>query len=214
MIKKTEDLDYYELLGLRFDASLQEVRNAYILAVATYHEDALASYGVLTGEERRSVLDRIEEAFRTLGDPGARKNYDTQLVATKPEYQRHAYFRSSVERVEIEDADGQGKVWERLKSRLTLSRLSRKKADGRSGNDHGDWRALQRSHFYYGEYLKRVREERGLTLEDAALSCRLSSEELRALEDEDHERFSDRTEVYRLLRRYARCLGLDSPNGD
>ncbi len=72
MAKKIEEMDFYELLNLRLDATEQEILKAYDLAVATYHPDALASYGVLSAEERGEMLDRIEKAFQTLGDAAAR----------------------------------------------------------------------------------------------------------------------------------------------
>ncbi len=47
--------------------------------MATYREQAMASYGVLTAQERRLILDRIEDAFGTLADPGKRKAYDKMI---------------------------------------------------------------------------------------------------------------------------------------
>jgi curved DNA-binding protein CbpA len=214
MVKKIQDLDYYELLGLPLDASERDIRNAYILAVATYHEDALASYGVLGGEERRAMLDRIEEAFGTLANPASRKNYDELILPSRPEYQRRAYFRNSTQKLEIEDVEDEEKLWDRLRSLVVPSRHRKKTQGGAGGHGQRDWQALQRSHYYYGAYLKFVREKRGLTLEDAAGSCQTSPEQLRALEEEDYARFPNSKELYRLLRRYARWLGLDSANGD
>ena len=84
MAKKIEEMDFYEVLNLRLDATGQEVREAYDLAVATYHPDALASYGVLSAEERGEMLDKIEKAFQTLGDAAARKAYDTLILPSRP----------------------------------------------------------------------------------------------------------------------------------
>ena len=213
-MKKIEELDFYEILDVRLDATEEDIRNAYILAVATYHEDALASYGVLSVEERRVMLDRIEKAFETLGDARARQDYDTLILPSRPEYQRRAYFRNSTERLEIEDAQVKEKLWDRLRSSLLPFRHRKKTGDCGNGNNHQDYRALQRSRYFYGEFLRRVREERGVSLESMAQSCQMSPEELRALEDEDYGGLADRREIYRRLRQYARCLGLDSGNGD
>jgi curved DNA-binding protein CbpA len=215
MVKKIEDLDYYEVLGLPFDASERDIRNGYILAVAAYHEDALASYGVLGAAERRAMLDRIEEAFQTLANAEARQSYDALILPSRPEFQSRAYFRNSTEKLKIEDAEHEEKLWDRLKSLVLPSR--HRKSDEEDGVDvHSskDWKALLKSHYYYGAYLKLIREKRGLTLDDTARSCRTSLDRLRALEEEDYERFSSGKEISRLLRRYARCLGLDSANGD
>ncbi|MEW5901590.1 MAG: hypothetical protein AB1715_09035, partial [Acidobacteriota bacterium] len=69
MIRRIEELDFYDLLNLRIDASSEEVESSYLLAVATYHREAPASYGILAEKERRLILSRIEEAFHTLRDP-------------------------------------------------------------------------------------------------------------------------------------------------
>ncbi len=214
MVKKIEELDFYELLNLRVDASDQDVRNAYVLAVATYHPDALASYGVLSPEERRSVLDRIETAFETLRDAEARKAYDAMILPTRPEFQQRAYFRKSTEKLEIEDVPEEEKLWDRLRSALFPGKPKKKKPEPGNGDDHRDWKALQRSRYFYGEFLRRVREERGLTLESAAQKCGVAPGVLRMLEEEETATFPGGKETYALLRRYARCLGIDAENGE
>ncbi|OGD19549.1 MAG: hypothetical protein A2W03_01265 [Candidatus Aminicenantes bacterium RBG_16_63_16] len=214
MVKKIEELDFYELLNLRLDATDQDVRNAYILAVATYHPDALASYGVLSPEERRSVLDRIEKAFETLGDAAARKAYDALILPARPEFQQRAYFRKSTEKLEIEDAPEEEKLWDRLRSVLFPGKSKKKKPESGNGNDHRDWKALQQSRYFYGEFLRRVREERGLTLESAAQSCGVDPGVLRMLEEEETAALPGSKETYNLLRRYARCLGIDAESGE
>ena len=62
MVKKIEEMDFYEILNLQVDATDQDVRNAYILAVATYHPDALASYGVLSAEETQEWHEGMAQA--------------------------------------------------------------------------------------------------------------------------------------------------------
>ncbi|HCS49265.1 MAG TPA: hypothetical protein DIW61_13830, partial [Candidatus Aminicenantes bacterium] len=80
MIKKIEEMDFYELLNLRLDASPKDIENAYLLAVATYHQEGMASYGVLGDVERGLILDKVEEAFQTLRDPAKKKAYDPLVL--------------------------------------------------------------------------------------------------------------------------------------
>ncbi len=214
MVKKIEEMDFYEILNLSVDASGQDIRNAYVLAVTTYHPDALASYGVLSAEERRSVLDRIEKAFATLGDAEARKAYDAQITATRPELQQRAFFRKSTEKLDIEDAAEEEKLWDRLKSRLLPGKLKRKKPQPENGHDRKDGKALQRSRHLYGGYLKRVREERGLTIENVAQITGIEPGVLRLLEDEETGSLLNPKEIYTLIRSYARCLGIEADNGE
>ena len=213
MSKKIEDMDYYELLNLRLDASPKEAENAYLLALATYHEEGLASYGVLSTEERHLILERIEQAFLILIDPLFRKVYDSSIASHRPERMQRAYFRRSTAKLEIEDASEEAKFLNRLKSLLGSLRRRKKKGNHKDKKNGKDRLALDGAHYYYGEYLKRARERRGLALEQIAKDCNISQAFLQALEEEDYNALPGGEELSRLLGVYARCLGLDSENG-
>ncbi len=106
MIKKIEDWNYYELLDIDPDAMPDEVRKAYDRVVEAYGRDSLATYGLLSDEERTAMLERVKEAYETLSSPRRRSRYDEELFAgpdtdkTKP----LARFRRTLEKVEIEEA--------------------------------------------------------------------------------------------------------------
>jgi curved DNA-binding protein CbpA len=213
MIKKIEDMDFYELLNLRLDASPREIENAYLLAVATYHRDSLASYGVLGDAERGDILDKIEDAFQTLHDPLRKKDYDTLVHPRRPEFRGRAYFRSTTSRLEIEDAAEEENLWDRVKAAVIPSRL-RKGVHGDGENGDGqDKPGVPDSFFYYGDYLRKVREKRGLTREDVAARCGLSPAKIESLEEESLPSPLPEKELLEDLRRYARCLGLNPENG-
>lgn len=59
-----------------------------------------------------------------------------------------------------------------------------------------------------GERLRRAREERGLSQEEACKHLRLSSSYMRALEQDDYERLPEAPFIKGYLRNYARFLGL------
>jgi cytoskeletal protein RodZ len=62
-----------------------------------------------------------------------------------------------------------------------------------------------------GEYLKRERELRKVTLEEIASVTRICTRYLQALEDGDYESIPAEVFVRGFLRAYAKCVGL-SPN--
>ena len=214
MIKKIEEMDFYELLNLRLDASPKDIENAYLLAVATYHQEGMASYGVLGDVERGLILDKVEEAFQTLRDPAKKKAYDPLVLPGHPEFQQRAYFRRSTRRLEIEDASEEERLWDRIKAVVCPARLRR---DGRDYyGDNGDRQERERlpeNFYYYGDYLKKVRENRGLSREDIAERCGISPARLESLEEEDSPTRPHEKEIVEGLKLYARCLGLDSENG-
>jgi curved DNA-binding protein CbpA len=118
LFKKIEDMDHYEILNIPLDATADEIESAYKSARSAYDENGLASYSLLSPEERREILARLEEAFETLFHFEKRIAYDKNILAARPEFCQHAYFRKSTARIEIDDADGTHLLFGRLKSVL------------------------------------------------------------------------------------------------
>ena len=63
--------DYYQTLGLTFEASEQEIKKAYRKLAMQYHPDR---NGGDPGSEER--IKEINEAYQILGDEEKRKGYD------------------------------------------------------------------------------------------------------------------------------------------
>jgi hypothetical protein len=79
MIKKIEDLNYYELLEINTDASSQDIHRAYERIRKIYEPNSIALYSLFSAEETASINQRIEDAYRTLVYEEARKRYDALL---------------------------------------------------------------------------------------------------------------------------------------
>ncbi|MGD1009519.1 MAG: DnaJ domain-containing protein [Candidatus Aminicenantales bacterium] len=115
MIKRIEDWNCYELLNVERTASKEEIWEGYQRALATYHADSLATYSLVTEEERRLILERIQEAYQTLRDPEKKKAYDLSLLKHSFYYSPKAPFRKSVRKVEIEEAAHKPGFWEKVR---------------------------------------------------------------------------------------------------
>lgn len=203
-LKKIEDLNFYDLLDLEPDAGPEDVRRAYLQSVATYQPGALASYGLVRGEERRVILRRIEDAYQTLIDPEKREAYDGRLRA-RGELNSLVPFRRSTDKVEIQDA-APGKDLRSFVRRL-FGRDRRNGGDGenRPGDADGKPPRLIR-----GDLLRGVRLARGISLDHVAAATKISVASLQALEEENYEALLEGLDYADLLRSYARYLGLDS----
>jgi DnaJ-class molecular chaperone len=79
-MKRPRDSNYYELLEIRRDASLQQIRTAYVLAQKTYKEKNLGTLSLFDDEERKWIWGKVEEAYQVLSDFGKRKRYDLFLA--------------------------------------------------------------------------------------------------------------------------------------
>lgn len=66
-------MDFYELLGVKKDATKEEIKKAYRDMVKKYHPDVNKS------EEANKIIISLNEAKETLLDDNKRKEYDKIL---------------------------------------------------------------------------------------------------------------------------------------
>lgn len=88
-------MSWYDVLGVAPTASASEIREAYRALARRHHPDQQSSAaGAAGGEE----MARINEAYRVLGDPARRNDYDRSLRAgsstTQPESNRASRTRT------------------------------------------------------------------------------------------------------------------------
>ncbi|MEK6580057.1 MAG: helix-turn-helix domain-containing protein [Bdellovibrionota bacterium] len=67
---------YYDVLDIKPDATVQEVRDAYLRAKSAYTRDSVALYSLIGPEEREEAIRNIEEAYIVLSDTERRRDYD------------------------------------------------------------------------------------------------------------------------------------------
>ena len=79
MIKKIEDLNYYELLEVSPRATSQEIHKAYERVRRVYEPNSMALYSLFSPDETAAITQRIEDAYRTLVYEDNRKRYDALL---------------------------------------------------------------------------------------------------------------------------------------
>jgi len=121
-LKKTEEMNFYEILNVPPSASQQDIEQAYTVGKHAFEEGSLAHYGLIGQEERESTLSRIEEAFKTLSNPRKRRRYDVRTLKIKSEADEDAYFRSTTEKIVIEEVESESPVRFRDKIRRIFRR--------------------------------------------------------------------------------------------
>lgn len=200
MMKRFEQLNYYEILEVPVGASSFEIRQAYKEALSLYDEDSLSTYALFSGEERERILQIIEEAFYTLVDENKRDAYIKGLVdegrldipagsgeerkVPIPLFHQDSPTteRSHLERI-------RGRIAESGSKELAAEILSR---DLISGND-----------------LRACRNSMGIGLQEVYEITRISVSSLQALEEDRYDRLPPLIYVKNFLRSYAELLGLD-----
>ena len=89
-------MDYYQVLGVNYSASYDEIKRAYRRLAVLYHPDKNRDPGAET------IFKNINEAYDVLGDPAKKRLYDLRRYApfaevveeTPPQHRDPAYRRA------------------------------------------------------------------------------------------------------------------------
>ena len=74
---------FYELLDIPSGATRLLIREAYIRLRSTYASGSQALYSLVSEDEAREAMERIEEAYKVLDDDLLRREYDQLLGISK-----------------------------------------------------------------------------------------------------------------------------------
>ena len=194
-MKPLSEQDHYEALDVQRGATREEIERAYHLAKATYADDSLAGYSAFEEGDAALMRERIELAYRTLSDSEVRRAYDHELTAQPG--------RAPAAREEIAHAVD-----------LTPPLVERPAAPmlppaTRLAADFEDDEAEAEDAEYDGSRLQRLRERRGIEIDEIAGVTKVNPTYLRFLEEERFDDLPAAVYVRGFLKSYARCLGLD-----
>jgi curved DNA-binding protein CbpA len=179
--------NFYEILEVGTDATLQDVERAYRIARATYQPASSATYSLFSDDENAEILRRIEEAYAVLVDPRIRREYDARLrregvglPATLPSSPSPA---AELPRVQPDDA---------LSLDSALDELD-EPSDG----------------VYDGPALRRIRLRRGIELDEISAYTKINETYLGFIEQNRYEDLPSAVYLRGFVRELAKCLKLD-----
>jgi DnaJ-class molecular chaperone len=180
-MKRVTQLNHYEILDLKPTATKSEIQQSFSRLRKTYETDSLAVYSILSEDEREDMMARIEEAYRILIDEEKRYNYDQSLGLQISEEQEETSFGKFFPKKSRKRSDKKEKT---AKDTASIDPLSQ-------------------------DFLKRVREKKGISLKDIAESTNIRTYMLSALEDGEYRKLPGRAYAIGFLREYAKYLGID-----
>lgn len=194
-MKRLEELTYYELLNLDENADLDDIQQAYLIAVSTYSRDSLASHSILSDEEKTNMLKRIETAYTTLVDKNKRLFYDKEVL-----------------KIEVDENLRNGNISE-ASGKLTPHigygfQGKRDTAESKMGEVRSEFKHTE-STIFGGAHLKNIREMKGITIDEIAQKTRIRASYLKALEEENFKEMPAEVFLRGFLKAYAKYLGLD-----
>ena len=192
--------NFYELLGVEFDASPFEINRAYKENHQLYDGDSLVSYSLFSGEERRQILARLDEAYSTLTDEEKRSRYDQSRVES-------GILKEGVESQDEPRADRVMYDSKRSTINTILTIRDELKAAVSSNPVIQD---ILTHDVLWGKDLKRIRDELRVSLQTIAEMTKVRIIFLRAIENDEFEKVPSRMFLKSFLKAYAQSLGLDA----
>jgi DnaJ-class molecular chaperone len=201
MTKKFNDLNYYELFKIPYNASSFEVRQAYKNILAIYEENSLATYALFAEDEREMILSKIEKAFSTLIDDEKREAYNKSLldVGEIPQNLLSAKERQkAIPLFQVNTATTKDNNLERIRKKI------KEKGSGKLAS------ALLNRDLISGQDLKNLRESLGIELEEVFDATKISPTALEAIEHDDITNLPPKVYLESFLKSYAEVLQLDA----
>ncbi|MCX6763233.1 MAG: helix-turn-helix domain-containing protein [Candidatus Moranbacteria bacterium] len=200
MEKDFAQLNYYEMLDIKPDATALEIRGAYNAALQMYHPDSLVSYSFFSQKERKKILALLEMAYFTLINEKERDIYDNELIRTGifSADEKTPAIKKSVNIFDInrqKDASGILKSgMAELKAKISQNQRIRE--------------ILSRQEIS-GADLKEIRNELDVAIEKIHQETKISLNNLNWIEDDKTEKLPAAVFLKGFIKAYLKCLCLD-----
>jgi curved DNA-binding protein CbpA len=211
MIKRIEDLNYYELLEVSPTATAQEIHKAYERIRRVYEPNSVALYSLFSAEETAAMYQRVEDAYRTLVYEDNRRRYDLMLknpnglpdlppaplpVPSVPQYQPQPLQPALTLPSDNRHAGVQEQQPLQQPAAITPPQEAVLPASSLIAE-------------FTGPVIKAFREQRGLTLRNIADMSKLGVRYLEFIEEENFKKLPARAYIRGFLMLYAKALGCE-----
>jgi curved DNA-binding protein CbpA len=186
-----ENLSFYDVLEIAPDAKAEEIRESYLRLKIAYGKDSLAHYTLLDKSETESLLKRIENAYNVLSHSERRKQYDQSFAkfdfnAQQEEFSDDPLIAPRTDfSTPTQNRNMQASVASENEAAATSSHPTTTEPPKENRADPLDLEVANETE-WHGEFIKKVREARGLTVEDIAESTKISRKYVNAIESETY----------------------------
>lgn len=216
---------HYELLDVPTNASRLQIREAYIRLKNTYATGSQALYSLVSDEEARSTMEKVEEAYRVLDDELARKDYDEKLGVKREarvqlSHEGHGEIvQTKARRTLNESEDDDEGPWaaqvsqeaQRPVSRISQAFTKIKKFATRAFDEDVLKKVesiAEQAKSFDGHSLVQLRESMGIQQSEMQERTKISIEYIKALENNDFQKLPSLVYVRGFLKIYLQYLGI------
>jgi len=227
-----DDRNYYEVLEVETTATLEEIRNAYKRAKNAYSGDSVALYSLMSQDECDAIVNQIEEAVSVIGDPEKRREYDKarglnqnftqdgfrEDLESKPEYSPkksqnlmdQTETHSQQSNTHTPQSDFEYSAEHSNRNEVQVSKISAfNKFKLNFSSDEDLEQKIENCTEYSGDFLRKIREYKNVTVERMADMTKISKTYIRNIEDEDYSKLPADVYTRGFVYQYAKCLKLN-----
>lgn len=230
--------NYYDVLEIPVNATLQDIHNAYIRSKNAYSGDSAALYSLMSQDECNQILDQIEEAYSILGIAEKRREYDkvrglnqtntpegfNEETLNRPDYKPHNSLKDLIaettQSTNDYDALDQKQKNQREeftfnqahsnRSEVEVSKVQAFKKFNLNYNEDSHFEMeIENSTEYTGTFLKKIREYKDVTIERMADMTKISKTYIRNIEDDDFTKLPADVYTRGFVYQYAKSLKLN-----
>jgi DnaJ-class molecular chaperone len=200
-MKRLTEQNYYTLLGISPEATFEEVRSAYDQAMGIYSADSIATYSLLTREERERMLSRLVDAYKTLTNSQLRKEYNSFLVEKGELCPQEMGFSS------LGDSDtAKGKLRD-VSVESLVQREERTENENQPSGDNLDLPDNLTS--VTGRDIKMLRIAGDISLEEVYRKTNIPKKTVEDIEEENFENLPALVYLKGFLKTYAKILNIN-----
>ena len=218
---------YYQILEITTSSSKEEIHHGYIRMKTAYSPDNPAIYSIVPPEECNVILDQVEEAYYILSSPLKRKSYDeARGFNTGNSFEDFHYgpVRSSLDSNSSPNFESPYDHTPSIQSKITsvendkIANSSAKKNIAKIivekrfnltyDIDAEFEKEIESNPVFSGEFLRKVREYKDVTIERMADLTKVSKTYLKNLEEENYESLPASVYLRGFVFQYAKTLRL------
>ena len=211
MLKKIDDMNYYELLEVSYRATTQEIHKAYERVRKIYDPNSIALYSLFSPEETEKIRQRVEDAYRTLIYDENRRNYDRTLrdiplppESPQPELRYQQRPLSAPQRAPRMAEPTVSTAEPRAEAPQQQQAPAPPPLQAPAQPVPADIAE------FTGSVLKMMREQRGLTIRNMSDTTKLSTRYIEGIEEENYKKLPARPYLRGFLVLYAKTIGYES----
>lgn len=204
-----QNRNYYEILEIPEDASPEEIHRGYIRAKNAYSQDSLALYSLMSPEECNQILNLIEEAYTILSEPNKRRQYDSARGLNTSDFNKIVSPQAS-SGYSSKDEDHKLSKNAPSTSENSMTKIVAKNRFSLDYNVDSEFeKEIEQATEFSGEFLKKIREYKGVEINRMADMTKVSKTYIRNIEDEAFEKLPAAVYVRGFVYQYAKSLKLN-----